>query len=204
MRARASVSASGCMSSRRARETDSMVRLALWNCSELMMASSCLSESSWSLHRSKTEMDGLTRSSRRASVRGGRGGSGVRDWGLGLGVRPPPPTSSAPPLEARGRRGQDPSACCAGTSPRGAGRDKSPPPPQARGKRVGAELVSSGNAVLKSYSANWFAVFMRELSHVYSSAQARCGVVHGCCAQSVKCGGSLRTKRAMRGGGEVR
>ena len=139
-------------------------------------------------------MEGLRRSSRRALVRG----EGARDWPLATGEDG----------EAEGGLGglvEDPSADFVGTSPRGAGRDKIapsvtlrvPPPPEARGRRVGAGCDAME---LKSYSANRFDVCIRELSHDGVAAQGGIGVSHGCCAQRGRCGGDWRTKWVMRGG----
>jgi len=112
----------------------------------------------WMAQRSREEMEGLRRSSRRALV-------SWWDWYAEVaegaedakgGLRKAGEEGRPPPFRQR-RTGGD-------TSPGSPGEERL-------------------NAALKSYSANWFDVCMWELSQTAWTAQVRGGVVRGCCAR---------------------
>jgi len=153
-------------------------------------SASCGSVRRWMLHRSRVEMEGLKRSSRRALERGGNGqwavGNGEEgDWYAGVAEQgefcedPSEPTSSA----------------------------QLPRPPLADRVEGQEEAGSSGNAALKSYCAKRFELCcMREFSHAACAAQGEsCGVrVNGARGWSVRviflnAKGAKGSKRGMGG-----
>lgn len=112
------------------------------------------------LHRSRVEMEGLKRSSRRSLERGEGEGSGIGDLGSGE--------------EGDGEEGalvcEDPSELTSST--------QLPRPPLADRVEGQEEAGSSGNAALKSYCAKRSELCcMREFSHAACTAQGEsCGV----------------------------